>query len=41
MNKREPNITTMGFGYMLLDQSGFGDSNTDPFATEPTDDNEW
>jgi hypothetical protein len=41
MNKREPNITAVGFGYMLKDQSGFGDSNTDPYATEPTDDNEW
>jgi hypothetical protein len=41
MNKREPNITGIGFGYMLQDQSGFGDSNTDPYATERTEDNEW
>ena len=40
VNKREPNITTMGFGYMLQDPTG-GESNTDPYATGPTDDNEW
>lgn len=40
MNKREPNYTTMGFGYMLQQPSG-GGSNSDPYATEPTDDNEW
>ena len=40
VNKREPNITTMGFGYMLQDPQ-MGESNVDPYATEPTDDNEW
>lgn len=40
MNKREPNITTVGFGYMLQDPEG-GESNVDPFATGPTPDNEW
>lgn len=39
-NKREPNITQMGFGYMLqANDSPY--SNTDPYATEPTPDNEW
>lgn len=40
VNKREPDITTVGFGYMLQDPER-GESNTDPFATEPTSDNEW
>jgi hypothetical protein len=39
MNKTEPNITRMGFGYML--QGGTPESNTDPYATGPTPDNEW
>lgn len=39
INKTEPEITTMGFGYML--QGGSPESNTDPYATGPTDDNEW
>lgn len=39
MNKREPKITQMGFGYML--QGGSPESNTDPYAKEPTSDNEW
>ena len=40
VNKRKPNITTMGFGYMLQDPEG-GESNSDPYATEKTNDNEW
>ncbi|MDZ7715327.1 MAG: hypothetical protein U5J95_03860 [Balneolaceae bacterium] len=40
MNKEdEVKIDKMGFGYML--QGGAEESNVDPFATEPTDDNEW
>lgn len=42
VNKRDPNITTMGFGYMLQDPpKGVGESNIDPYGTEPTADNEW
>lgn len=40
MNKREPNYTRMGFGYMLQEPE-VGESNVDPFATGPTPDNEW
>ncbi len=36
---REPNIEQMGIAYMLSGDAGL--SNTDPFATGPTDDNEW
>ncbi len=39
MNKEDVNITQMGFGYML--QGGSPESNTDPYATGPTQDNEW
>ncbi|WP_146110090.1 hypothetical protein [Salinibacter sp. 10B] len=39
MNKTEPQITKMGFGYML--QGGTPESNTDPYAEGPTSDNEW
>ena len=40
MGKTEPTITRTGFAYML--QGGTeGGSNTDPFATEATADNEW
>lgn len=39
MNKTEPTYTEMGFGYML--QGGTPESNTDPYATGPTSDNEW
>ena len=35
----EPTIETTGFSYMLSGDGGA--SNTDPFATGPTDDNEW
>ena len=42
VNKRKPNITTMGFGYMLQDPpKGVGESNVDPYATAATPDNEW
>lgn len=39
MNQKEVNISRMGFGYML--QGGTPESNTDPYAEGPTDDNEW
>ena len=39
MNKTEPNVTRMGFDYML--QGGTPDSNTDPYAQGLTPDNEW
>lgn len=39
MNKTKPTIDRIGFGYML--QGGTPESNTDPYATEPTPDNEW
>jgi hypothetical protein len=40
MGKTEPTIATTGFAYML--QGGAeGGSNTDPYATEATADNEW
>ena len=39
VNKKQPNITRMGIGYML--QGGSPESNTDPYASGPTSDNEW
>jgi hypothetical protein len=36
---RDPAIDRVGIAYMLSGDAGL--SNTDPFATEPTDDNEW
>ncbi|MDX1639315.1 MAG: hypothetical protein R3281_15220 [Balneolaceae bacterium] len=39
MNKEQPDISKMGFGYML--QGGTPESNTDPYAEGPTPDNEW
>lgn len=39
MNKTEPDITKMGFGYML--QGGTPESNTDPYSEGPTSENEW
>jgi hypothetical protein len=39
MNKREPSISGLSFGYML--QGDFPVSNNDPFATGPTADNQW
>jgi hypothetical protein len=38
-SKSEFEIDQMGFGYML--QANSPGSNVDPFATGPTDDNEW
>jgi hypothetical protein len=39
MKKRTPQVTRLGFGYML--QGDMPVSNTDPFATAPTADNQW
>ena len=40
MNKKDPpQVNTMGIGYMLRGDKGA--SNTDPFATGPTADNQW
>lgn len=39
MNKADFKATKMGFGYML--QGGTPESNIDPYAEGPTDDNEW
>ena len=39
MNKRSPNVTQVGFGYML--QGDMPVSNVDPFATGPTSTNQW
>jgi hypothetical protein len=39
MNKQELTVDRMGFGYML--QGGTAESNTDPYAEGPTEDNEW
>lgn len=39
MNKTDVTITKMGFGYML--QGGTPESNVDPYAEGPTEDNEW
>lgn len=39
MNKREPEITRLGVGYML--QEDFPVSDVDPFAKAPTADNQW
>ena len=39
MNKRAPNVTAVGVAYML--QGDTGASNTDPFATAQTPDNQW
>jgi hypothetical protein len=38
-DRRTPVISRVGISYML--QGGGGTSNTDPFATGPTADNEW
>jgi hypothetical protein len=37
--RTEPTVTKVGFMYML--QGDGGTSNTDPFATGPTPDNQW
>jgi hypothetical protein len=39
MARRSPRISSIGIAYML--QGDRGASNTDPFATGPTADNEW
>jgi hypothetical protein len=39
MSNTPPNISGIGFGYMLGGDAAA--SNTDPFATAPTDSNEW
>jgi hypothetical protein len=39
MHKRQPNVTAVGVAYML--QGDKGASNTDPFATAATADNQW
>ena len=39
MGKTDFTIDKMGFGYML--QGGTPESNLDPYAEGPTDDNEW
>lgn len=39
MNKRSPDVTQVGFGYML--QGDMPVSNVDPFATGPTPTNQW
>lgn len=39
MNKRAPEFSGTGFSYML--QGDAPVSNTDPYATGPTDDNQW
>lgn len=39
MNKQDVNISTMGFGYML--QENTAESNVDPYPEGPTEDNEW
>ena len=38
-NKKPLNITRLGISYMLVGDEGA--SNIDPYATGPTDDNEW
>jgi hypothetical protein len=39
MNKKDPQVKTIGVAYMLRGDQGA--SNTDPFATAATKDNEW
>ena len=39
MHQRMPNISHVGISYML--QGDLPVSNTDPFATAPTPDNQW
>jgi hypothetical protein len=41
MNKRTPNVTRTGVGYMIAPGSGGYGSNTEPFAAKATADNEW
>jgi hypothetical protein len=39
LQKKNPTITTIGIGYMLRGDGGA--SNTDPFATKATPENQW
>jgi hypothetical protein len=39
MNKKQPSVKAVGFGYML--QGDMPVSNTDPFATAPSATNQW
>ena len=39
MAKKDPQVKSVGIGYMLRGDKG--ESNTDPFATGPTADNQW
>jgi hypothetical protein len=39
MNQRQPQVTELGISYML--QGDMPVSNVDPFATEPTPENDW
>lgn len=39
MNKKDPQVKSIGIAYMLRGDQGT--SNTDPFATAPTKDNQW
>ena len=42
MNKKEFQPQSLGLAYMLAgDMPGGGASNLDPFATDPTSDNQW
>ena len=40
MSKKPPQTKRAGFGYMIAPGGGYG-SNTDPFATKKTPDNDW
>lgn len=40
MAKKDPNTTAVGVAYMLSGEK-VGASNTDPYATKPTADNDW
>ena len=39
LSKTDPSYTRVGVAYMLVDDEPV--SNTDPFATQPTEDNQW
>lgn len=39
LNQKEPNVTKVGFGYMM--RGGSPASNLNPFDKKPTDDNQW
>jgi hypothetical protein len=42
MSKETPEVNKFSVSYMLAGEGqALGASNTDPFATEPTDDNQW